>query len=68
MGEPQASEENLVIRIMIVEDIDLVRGALAAVLSGAHAARGRVVAVIVSGGNVDATVFAEALAETTRPS
>jgi two-component system response regulator DesR len=33
MGEPQASEENLVIRIMIVEDIDLVRGALAAVLS-----------------------------------
>ena len=42
--------------------------ALAALLSGAHCARGRIVAVIASGGNVDATVFAEALMETTRAS
>ena len=40
--------------------------ALAALLSGAHAARDRVVAVIASGGNVDATVFADALSESTR--
>jgi len=40
--------------------------ALAAVLSGAHAARGRVTAVILSGGNVDAAVFAEALMQSAR--
>jgi threonine dehydratase len=37
--------------------------ALAAVLTGKVNARGRVVGVVVSGGNVDPTLFARALAE-----
>lgn len=37
--------------------------ALAAVLTGKLKARGRVVGVVISGGNVDPTVFARALAE-----
>src|SRR5262249_1980025 len=40
--------------------------ALAALLSGAHDARGRVVAIVLSGGNVDKTLFAEALRTQTR--
>ena len=36
--------------------------ALAAVLAGKLDARGRTVGVVISGGNVDPTVFAEALA------
>ena len=35
--------------------------ALAAVLTGAYDARGKVVAVVCSGGNVDAGVFAKAI-------
>ncbi len=42
--------------------------ALAAVLSRAHAAKGRVVAVIVSGGNVDSEIFGAAIRESTRAS
>jgi threonine dehydratase len=37
--------------------------ALAALLAGAFDARGRTVAVVLSGGNVDPALFAEALGE-----
>ncbi len=37
--------------------------ALAAALSGAYDCRGKTVAVVCSGGNVDAGVFAKAIAE-----
>jgi threonine dehydratase len=40
--------------------------ALAALLSGAHDARGRVTAVVLSGGNIDEASFCEALSHATR--
>lgn len=42
--------------------------ALAAVLSGTHDARGRVVGVVLSGGNVDAETFTDIVAATARES